>query len=427
MTSNDWIHALLSDAGFNTGLSDTGLSDTGLSTSTAPIAAAPGHNAHPHPDPFPHPDPLSSFSLPVPESSPPLAAASHGVWHQYPCVMESTSATYTTHTGPFLSTDNGDPLAALLATLGASDHAAPPSAPTHHYSSDVPHPGTIVLGHPDQDMQTWHPQEAPYSCGLAAERSAIEALTHHPISETQLRQEAQALGLYNPQGGTAAEDFGRLIETHTGVGVESHLGGTIAELQQHLLQGEKVFVGVDPALGNHLPDPQPLNPAGHAGDPLGLHPHPSHLVQVVGLEMNLLDPHKSQVIINDPGNLSGQGLEIPVDQFQQALNTTHGFMASTVTHPPNPSAVHHLLSSENPDHLTFGCKVSWSDSSHCVDIDGDSSMYYRGTTFYWDSDRTKVAGTWNCNSHHAYTKNGVDLGYAATLSDAALLIVKQNN
>ncbi|KKI99879.1 hypothetical protein [Prochlorothrix hollandica] len=42
----------------------------------------------------------------------------------------------------------------------------------------------------------------------------------------------------------------------------------------------------------------------------------------------------------------------------------------------------------------------------------------------WDNDRTKVAGTWNCNSHHAYTKNGLNLGYAATLFDAALLIVQ---
>ncbi|MEB3162149.1 MAG: hypothetical protein VKK80_02875, partial [Prochlorothrix sp.] len=244
MTSNDWIHTLLSDSGLNTGPHagfNTGLSDPGLSTPSAAIADFPGQGFHPtaHPDPFPHPSSPSSFAPPA--SSPPLADAPHGTWHQYPSVMESESATKTTAGVPSLGTDSGDPLAALLATLAAPDHSIPPPPTAHHYTGHPIEPGTIVLGNPDRDLQTWHPQEAPYSCGLAAERSAIEALTHHPISETQLRQEAQALGFYHPTTGTAAQNFGRLIEAHTGVPVESHLGGTIAELQQHLIQGEKVF------------------------------------------------------------------------------------------------------------------------------------------------------------------------------------------
>lgn len=308
--------------------------------------------------------------------------------------------------------------------------------PHHHFQAQnfhSTHPETIVLGNPAEEMSHWHLQQAPDSCGISAQQSAIESLNHQHLSETTLRHEAEVHGWYAPHIGTTAEDFGKLIEQHTGVSVQHHYGGTIAEIENHLAHGEKVFVGVSSAV-EWLPDqhsalgqaaPNLFDPSHYTGKPA------DHIVQVVGIEVNLSDPHQSNVIVNDSGTPDGRGVEIPIDQFQQAMDASHGFVASSVSHPVNDpfaSIVHHVTPSENSDNLTFGCKVNWHDNVHSITIgDQYGALYYRGDTFYWDSHRENVAGTWSCDTHQAYSKNGVNLGYAANKSDAALLIYRQNN
>lgn len=97
---------------------------------------------------------------------------------------------------------------------------------------------------------------------------------------------------------------------------------------------EKVFVGVNRTI-EWLPDhnsalgqaaPNLFDPHHFTGKPA------DHIVQVVGVEVNPLDPHQSMVIVNDSGSPDGRGVEISVDQFQQAMDASHGFMASTAMH-----------------------------------------------------------------------------------------------
>lgn len=276
-------------------------------------------------------------------------------------------------------------------------------------------------------MSHYHQQLSSTGCGIATEQSAIEHLTHQSVSQSQLSQEAQQNGWYDPQVGMRAEDFGKLLAEKAHVPVESHYGGTIAEIEQKLAHQEEVFVGVNSAvewlpdqhsvLGQvapHLFDPQHF--AGQSAD---------HIVQVIGVE-NPLDPQHTAVIVNDSGSPEGCGVEIPLEQFQQAIDASDGFIASTAMHTHHSSPGTH---SPNHEQMIFGCKVStlsYFDGYQTVSIDSDRVGYSKGNSFYWDSDHKNVAGTWSCDTHHAYTKNGTDLGYAKTWSDAALLIFKQN-
>lgn len=310
-------------------------------------------------------------------------------WHEHLSTLHSPSSAGTTTTGNQPSSDDSNPFAQDWTDA---------LSPHHHYNPHHP-PAAIVLGNPAAEMSHWHLQQTPDSCGISAQQSAIESLNHQHLSETQLRHEAEVHGWYAPHIGTPAEDFGKLIEQHTGVSVQHHYGGTIAEIENHLVHGEKVFVGVNSTV-EWLPDqhsalgqaaPNLFDPSHYTGKPA------DHIVQVVGVEINPLDPHQSNVIINDSGTPNGRGVEIPVDQFQQAMDASHGFVTSTVTQnaplqsiQPQPSETeimfgrsvhhyHHLVRSRGYDNQSGDSGSSSSDnyyseypdSDSCSDTDGD--------------------------------------------------------
>jgi hypothetical protein len=152
-------------------------------------------------------------------------------------------------------------------------------------------------------------------------------------------------------------------------------------------------------------------------------PIANHVEEVIGIGIKNNDPLHPVVIVNDPSSVDGKGIEIPAEQFTAAWETGGNFMASTVNHP---EALLKNFGGNHVDnqHLTdynVGCKVSTNGDS--VKIDDSYVGNYNGNTFYWNSG--KVAGTWSCDTHHTYTQDGKDLGYAPTWSDAALLIYKQ--
>ncbi len=280
----------------------------------------------------------------------------------------------------------------------------------HHYDPNQNH--SFVVGNPAEEMNYWHQQQADYSCGIAAEQFALEHLTHHHYSEAQLSHYAQQHGWYDPAHGTHMQDFGKLLADQAQVPVESHLGANLGEISHKLAQGEEVFVAVNSTVAWL---PEIIDPHLLAGQPA------NHIVQVIGVE---LDPHTLQpthVIVNDSGSPEGRGVEIPVEQFQVAMDASHDYMASTAMHHQPSWFTSHLGNTESVD---FGCKITYS-LTHEVDLDGSKVGTYNGNTFYWKSG--KLAGNWNCDNHHAYTANGGDLGYAKTWDDAALLIYKQTH
>jgi hypothetical protein len=330
------------------------------------------------------------------------------VWNQSIIRMESPQQS--------LSNSNDDTANSLNLDTLSSHHQYNP-----HQAND-----SIIIGNPQSAMTHWHLQQKPDSCAISIQQSGIEAITNQNLSESQLRIEAQMNGSYHQGTGTPMEKFGDLLASHTNVPVESHLGGTISEITQKIAQGEEVFVGVN-AQTEWLPDRDSLlgQIAPNLFDPSKLAENPAnHIVQVIGMEINPLDPQHSYVIVNDSGSPDGRGVEIPVEQFQQAMSASHGYIASTNMHGDRGSILgnNSAVSSIANENIHFGCEVTTYD--HIVWIDGDKYGTYNGNTFYWNND--KLAGHWDCAKYHAYNHNGRDLGYAKTWNDAALLIYKQD-
>jgi len=279
-----------------------------------------------------------------------------------------------------------------------------------HYDSNQDQ--SLVVGHPAEEMNDWHEQQTDYSCGIAAQQSAIEHLTHHRYSEAQLSHYAEQQGWYDSAHGTHSEDFGKLLANQAHVPVESHVGANLTEISTKLSQGEEVFVGVSSTV-EWLPEI--IDPHLLAGQPA------DHIVQVIGVEIDPQTLQPTHVIVNDSTSPEGRGVEIPVEQFQVAMDASHDYMASTEMHNQPSWFTSHLGNTES---MTFGCKITYWDYDHRVSLDGSKVGTYKGNSFYWNNGN--VAGNWNCNNHHAYTANGQDLGYAQTWKDAALLIYKQN-
>ena len=344
------------------------------------------HNSLPHPSPIHEPH----------------------VWNQSIIRMESPQTTFSTNID-----DNNS--FSVIDTL----------SPHHHYDPNQAH-SSIIIGNPESEMSHWHLQEKPDSCAISTQQSGIEHITHQSFSESQLRIEAEMNGSYHQGTGTPIEQFGSLLASHTHVPVESHLGGTISEITQKVAQGEEVFVGVNSQV-EWLPDRDSLlgQIAPDLFDPSKLGGNPAnHIVQVIGMDINPLDPQHSYVIVNDSGSPDGRGVEIPIEQFQQAMSASHGYIASTDMHGNHGSTLgnNSAVSSIANENIHFGCEVT--TYNHNVWIDGDKYGTYNGNTFYWNND--KLAGHWDCAKYHAYNHNGRDLGYAKTWSDAALLIYKQS-
>jgi hypothetical protein len=258
-----------------------------------------------------------------------------------------------------------------------------------HSHFDPTHPHGIVIGNPTEEMNYWHQQISPDACGIATQQSAIEHLNHQSYSQEQLLNHAQENHWYSQHIGTPAEDFGKVITEQTGVNVEHHQGGTIDEILNKLSHGEEVFVGVNYNI-EWLPDHNSL--LGKAAPDL-FDPHhyqgveANHIVQVIGVEIDPINPDNSYVIVNDSTSPNGQGMEIPLDQFQEAMNASHGYIAST--------EIHHNNLTENPDHnMAF---------RGCDDYNFDSDR----KNFYVDG---KIRG--HCDGRKFYTR-----GYPTTGGD----------
>lgn len=366
-----------------------------------------------------HPS-INSHSNPVTDplhTSPPLdmhnsfPKVDHLTWHQTPLRLESEPQT--------VGTDS---------SVGHSPATLNPLEPHAHYNPQQP-THDIIIGNPQREMQYWHLQATPYSCGISTQQSGIESITQNSFVESQLRAEATARGWYQEGIGTAMNDFGKLLATEAHVPVETHTGGTIAEIGQKLAQGEQVFVGVNSQvewspdkhslLGQIAPNLTDTSQfAGQSAD---------HVVQVIGEKINPLDPLHPTMIVNDSGSPNGQAVEIPAEQFQQAMNASQGYIASTNMH----DAINNSLNGDHPSvdnsinkNIYFGCEISKYEPTHSVWMGDHKCGTYNGDTFYWNSG--KLAGHWDCAKHHVYTQDGVDLGYAKTWNDAALLIYKRD-
>lgn len=164
-------------------------------------------------------------------------------------------------------------------------------------------------------------QQYDDTCAIKSQQIILESFGQH-VSEDQLIQEAENLGIYTPNaGGTKPEDVGRLLEEHD-IDVHTQYGANIYDLVYELSQGHKVIVGVD---SNEL-----WNPSIWQSLKDYFYCKPNHALVVTGIDTT--DSNNVQVILSDPGTGS-VAANYPIDTFVDAWNDSKCFMVATDNAP----------------------------------------------------------------------------------------------
>lgn len=188
---------------------------------------------------------------------------------------------------------------------------------TTHQNFDPIHPEGSVIGNPGHEMQFWH-KESFNDCDIVAQQMGLESLTAKHFSESALLHEAIQDGSHLATGGTPADYIGHLYETH-GFPIERHHDATVDELKEKLAEGQKVMVAVNSEIlwanGSHVSEFSAL-PANHS-------------VEVIGIVYPDHDTEHPKIILNDPGIDNGQGMMVPLEQFEHAWATSHHLIAAT--------------------------------------------------------------------------------------------------
>ncbi len=261
-----------------------------------------------------------------------------------------------------------------------------------HQTFESEHPNGMVIGNPEQEMPFWHQQSFPDDCGIVAQQMGLESLTGKHFSEEKLCDEAFIHGCYIPGGGTPADCIGHLYELH-GYSVEHKYNATFTNLSEKLGQGEKVIVGVNSEI-IWAPDHDSI-----IGKMLGeYHAIPgqtaNHAVEVIGIVYPKNDFLHPKVILNDSGVTDGEGIMIPLEQFEKAWAASDHFMVNTMLHAGNHAEIgdeHNFIFSEQSQQtehaFVFGCSDSfniWND--HDCTLNGHKVGYINGRYFYdtWD-------------------------------------------
>ena len=190
------------------------------------------------------------------------------------------------------------------------------------------------IGDPEHQTPDWQEQGLPDNCAVAAQASIINQFNpDHPLTIADADYIAIANGWYHPGGGTSPEDVGKLFDVfHIPNHQVDH--ASVAQLAAELQQGHRVIVGVNSSeLWNEGPlgefwnwlinelglNTADFNPADHA-------------VSVTGI--NVTDPAHPTVVLNDPGDPHGAGIEYPLDRFTEAWHGSDFHYVATDAAPP---------------------------------------------------------------------------------------------
>lgn len=185
-----------------------------------------------------------------------------------------------------------------------------------------------ILGVPNAQADFWEQQEFADNCEPTAESFIIKQFGYDNISTNDFAYISQANGWYSPGGGTDPEHLGDMMELF---GIDNHTisNATIQDLASEIANGHGVIVGIR---SDQLWDQGPLqelwnwladifgfdNPVDSPAD---------HAVCVTGIDMS--DPDKPMVILNDPGHPDGQGAAYPLDRFMDAWENSNFVMNAT--------------------------------------------------------------------------------------------------
>jgi hypothetical protein len=226
---------------------------------------------------------------------------------------------------------------ALSGTLlGASESAA-------HAHAEPMHVGST-------DGEGFTHQTTGFTCAVVSQQMILNQFhladpqTGEPLSEARLVYDATSYGWLSDHG-TSFSDLGKLLDHY---GVANHEGHDWSHLVRDLAAGHQVVMAVnaDRLWHDHGPFSEFANLFGN---------HANHAVVIKGLKVD--DHGHVVVVINDPGQADGAGVEYPLDHFQSAIESAHMHYVATDHAPPDWSpapAIQALAARHDPGTTAIG-------------------------------------------------------------------------
>lgn len=201
------------------------------------------------------------------------------------------------------------------------------------------HSAPLHVGQPSGDGFTH--QTTGFTCAVVSQKMILDQYhlidphTGQPVSEAQLVYDATVNG-WLTENGTSLDNLNKLLEYY---GVSSHDGHDWKHLVGDLAAGHQVVIAVnaDELWGDHSPFSDLSHLFGNS---------PNHAIVLKGLKVD--DHGKVVVVVNDPGQADGAGVEYSMEHFQSALDSTHMHYVATDHAPPEWSpepALSHLACS----------------------------------------------------------------------------------
>jgi hypothetical protein len=226
--------------------------------------------------------------------------------------------------------------AALSGTLLGS------SAPHAHHHAEPLHVGSA-------DGDGFSHQTTGFTCAVVSQQMILHQFhltdpqTGEPISEARLVYDATSHGWLSDHG-TSLGDLGKLLDHY---GVANHEGHDWPRLVRDLAAAHQVVMAVnaDRLWQDHGPFSDLLNLFGN---------HANHAVVIKGLKVD--DHGHVVVVINDPGQAGGAGVEYPLEHFQSAIESAHMHYVATDHAPADwfPAPQIRALSAHAPESPAAG-------------------------------------------------------------------------
>lgn len=173
----------------------------------------------------------------------------------------------------------------------------------------------------------YHPQEAPNSCAVAVQTDILNDFGIN-VSEAQMRELAENMGVYTHSGGTPLSDVGKLIEAH-GIELDPQRDGfDLSYLVDAKNSGEKIIIGLDAAEIWNSPDILDNPIETYTGGLIEI-ASAGHAVEFKGVfedfDGNIF------VVIDDPGHPDGNNVHVPINDFLDAWSDFGNFAVITKT------------------------------------------------------------------------------------------------
>lgn len=87
-------------------------------------------------------------------------------------------------------------------------------------------------------------QQTTGSCSLMAQEQFVHRMTGNSMSESQLEQLGQQMGVYHPNSGTISAGMGAILD-HCGIPNTHHYNASLSDIESATARGEDILISVD--------------------------------------------------------------------------------------------------------------------------------------------------------------------------------------